>query len=259
VSAQAPKPIYRQVKPGRTLEVFSSAGDLFHAAAYKVVEILSTCLDQKPWCSVALSGGSTPKRLHKLLAQGEGGHVDWTRVRVFFSDERNVPPVDPESNYRMAKQSLFVSGLVPEKNIHRIQGELSADLAAQRYEHEIKKVLGDDARFDLVLLGLGPDGHTASLFPGSPALGEQERWVVGNRVEKLNADRITFTYPLLNRAASVLFLASGPDKAAIVRTVLSGEGDLPSEKVRPTNGDLIWMLDKDSAELYLERVQNSSS
>jgi 6-phosphogluconolactonase len=257
VSAQAPKPIYRQIKPGRTLEVFSSAGDLFHAAASEVVEILSRCLDQKPWCAIALSGGSTPKRLYQLLAQGAGGRMDWSRVRVFFSDERNVPPTDDESNYRMAKESLFSSDLVPEKNIYRIQGELSADVAAQQYEQEIKNVLGKDARFDLVLLGLGPDGHTASLFPESPALHEKERLVVANRVAKLNTDRITFTYPLLNRAASVLFLASGSDKARIVRTVLSGEGDLPSQRVQPANGGLVWMLDKDSAKLYLEGMQRS--
>jgi 6-phosphogluconolactonase len=252
VSAQAPKPVYREVKPGRTLEVFSSAGDLFHAAAYKVIEILSKCLDQKPWCATALSGGSTPKRLYELLAQGEGGNIDWSRVRVFFSDERNVPPIDVESNYRMAKESLFASGLVPEKNIHRIQGELSADVAAQQYEQEIKNVLGDDARFDLVLLGLGADGHTASLFPGSPALSESSKLVVANRVERLKADRITFTYPLLNRAASVVFLASGSDKAKIIRSVLGGEGDLPSQHVHPANGESIWMLDNDSAAGYMK-------
>jgi len=177
VTTQAPKPIYREVKPGHILEVFASAGDLFHAAAYKVVEILSACLQKKPSCAIALSGGSTPKRLYELLAQGEGGHVDWKRVHVFFSDERNVPPVDLESNYRMAKESLFAAGLVPENNIHRIQGELSADVAARQYEQEIRDVLGNDPRFDLVLLGLGPDGHTASLFPGSPALSEQTKLV----------------------------------------------------------------------------------
>src|SRR5262249_8311944 len=240
------------IKPGRTLEVYGTAGDLFHAAAYKVASILSNCLQKQTSCSVALSGGSTPKRLYELLAQGEGGHIDWNRVQVFFSDERNVPPIDAESNYGMAKEALFASGLVPEGNIHRIKGELAADAAAQEYEDDIKTAL-DDSVFDLILLGLGPDGHTASLFPDSPALNENQKLVAGNRVEKLNSERITFTYPLLNRAASVLFLASGTDKSKIARAVLNGEGDYPSQRVKPTNGELIWMLDKDSAAGYMKK------
>jgi 6-phosphogluconolactonase len=252
VSSQPPKPIYREVKSGRTLEVFSTAGDLFLGAAYRVGSILDACLQTKPFCTIALSGGSTPKRLYELLAQGKGGHIDWKRVQIFFSDERNVPPIDAESNYRMAKESFFAAGLVPESNVHRIEGELAADVAAQQYEAEIKKILGEHPVFDLILLGLGPDGHTASLFPGSPALKEQQALVVGNRVEKLNTDRITFTYPLLNAASNVLFLASGADKSRIARAVLSGEGDLPSQHVKPAQGELIWMLDKDSAAAYLK-------
>lgn len=252
MSSQPPKPIYREVKSGRTLEVFSSAGDLFIAAAFKVSDILDACLQKKPACAIALSGGSTPKRLYELLAQGEGGHIDWKRVQIFFSDERNVPPIDAESNYRMAKESLFATGLVPDANIHRIQGELSAGAAAQQYEAEIKKILADNPVFDLILLGLGPDGHTASLFPGSPALNEKEKLVAGNRVEKLHTDRITFTFPLLNSAAHVVFLASGADKSKIARSVLSGDGDYPSQHVKPTHGELIWMLDKDSAAAYMK-------
>jgi 6-phosphogluconolactonase len=173
VTAQAPKPIYREIKPGRTLEVYGTAGDLFHASAYKVASILNNCLQKKPECSVALSGGSTPKRLYELLAQKEGGAIDWGRVQVFFSDERNVPPIDAESNYGMAKAALFSNGLVPDTNIHRVKGELAAAAAAEEYEQEIRCLLPDPA-FDLILLGLGADGHTASLFPASPALTVQE-------------------------------------------------------------------------------------
>jgi 6-phosphogluconolactonase len=252
VSAFPPKPIYREAKPGRTVEVFNAAGDLFSGGAHRVAEIISECEGRKPFCSIALSGGSTPKRLYELLAKGEGGPIDWDRVHVFFGDERNVPPDDHESNYRMAKESLFASGLIPESNIHRIRGEFSANEAAQSYEDEIKRVLGNDPVFDLVLLGLGPDGHTASLFPDSPALNENKKLVAANHVEKLKSDRITFTYPLLNRADNVMFLASGADKAKIVRSVLSGEGDYPSRHVRPEHGELIWMLDKDSASQYIE-------
>jgi 6-phosphogluconolactonase len=251
VSSQPPKPIYREVKSGRTLEVFSTAGDLFLAAAFKVSSILDACLQNKPFCTIALSGGSTPKRLYELLAQGKGGHIDWKRVQIFFSDERNVPPDDLESNFRMAKESFLGAGLVPESNVHRIHGEYSADEAAKGYEEEIRKVLGDNPSFDLILLGLGPDGHTASLFPESPALNEKEKLVVGNRVAKLNADRITFSYPLLNTASCVLFLASGADKSRIARAVLNGDGNFPSQRVNPTKGDLIWMLDKDSASGYM--------
>lgn len=253
MSTVAPTPIYREAKPDRIVEVFNSAGDLFSAAAHRVAQIMSDCESNKPFCAIALSGGSTPKRLYQLLVKGEGGPIDWKRVHVFFSDERNVPPDDVESNYRMAKESLFVGGQVPEANIHRIHGEYSADEAAHSYEDEIKRVLGSDSVFDLVLLGLGPDGHTASLFPGSPALAEKNRLVVRNRIEKLNRDRITFTYPLLDRAEHVMFLASGSDKARIVRSVLSGEGDYPSQKVKPSKGELLWMLDKDSASEYIER------
>jgi 6-phosphogluconolactonase len=253
VSTLAPKPLYREAKSGRLVEAYASAGDLFHAAAHKVADIVADCLHKKPECAIALSGGSTPKRLYELLAKNEGGPIDWKRVQVFFSDERNVPPEDLESNYRMAKESLFASGLVPESNIHRIRGEYAADEAAKSYEQEIKKVLGDDPVFDLILLGLGPDGHTASLFPNSPALNEDKRLVVANRIDKLKSDRITFTYPLLNRAEHVIFLASGSDKAKIVSAVLSGEGDYPSQHVRPSKGELIWMLDKDSANVYIER------
>ncbi len=253
MSTLAPKPIYREAKSGRLVEAYASAGDLFHAAAHKVAEIISECESKKPACAVALSGGSTPKRLYELLAKGEGGSIDWKRVQVFFSDERNVPPEDLESNYRMAKESLFASGLVPEANIHRIHGEYSADEAARSYGEEIKRVLGDDPTFDLILLGLGPDGHTASLFPDSPALDEKQRPVVANRIDKLKSERITFTYPLLNSAEHVIFLASGSDKAKIVRAVLSGDGDYPSQHVKPDKGELIWMLDKDGAQLYIER------
>jgi 6-phosphogluconolactonase len=253
VSTLVPKPIYREANSGRIVEVFSSAGDLFHAAARKVAEIISDCLKKKQSCAIALSGGSTPQRLYELLAKGEDGAIDWTRVQVFFSDERNVPPEDLESNYRMAKESLFASGLVPEANIHRIHGEFSANEAAQGYEEEIRRVLGNDPVFDLVLLGLGRDGHTASLFPGSPALNEDKKLVAANRVEKLKTDRITFTYPLLNQAGHVVFLASGTDKAKIVRAVLSGDGDYPAQHVKPDKGELLWMLDKDSASEYIER------
>jgi 6-phosphogluconolactonase len=253
VSTVAPKPVYREAKSGRVVEAYASVGDLFHAGAHKVVEIISECESRKPFCAIALSGGSTPKRLYELLARGEGGSIDWKGVLVFFSDERNVPPEDLASNYRMAKESLFASGLVPEANIHRIHGEYSADEAARSYEEEIKRVLGDNPTFDLILLGLGPDGHTASLFPDSSALDEKQRLVVANRVDKLKSERITFTYPLLNSAEHVIFLATGSDKTKIVRAVLSGDGDYPSQHVKPGKGELIWMLDKDSAQLYIER------
>ena len=164
----------------------------------------------------------------------------------------------------MALRNPVDSGMTFADFLRQVGRNTYRDLDNRKYPFEslieklgIPKSWNRNPLFDVVLMGVGPDGHTASLFPESPALHEKERLVVANRVAKMNTDRITFTYPLLNRAASVLFLASGSDKAKIVRTVLSGEGDLPSQRVQPANGDLIWMLDKDSAKLYMEGMQRS--
>jgi len=206
---------------------------------------------------VALSGGATPRRSYEILAEAPfRDMVDWKGVHFFWGDERCVPPEHPDSNYRMALEALLSRVPVVPARVHRIEAErVDADAAAREYQREIARVFGatDDALapvFDLVLLGLGPDGHTASLFPGTSALRELERGVVANFVPKLGARRMTFTYPLLNRAASLLFVTTGAEKSAILAEVLEGPEDrerLPAQGVRPSAGTLTWLVDAEAA------------
>jgi 6-phosphogluconolactonase len=196
--------------------------------------------------TVALSGGSTPKLMFEMLV---GQSVPWDGIQFFWSDERHVPPDDPESNYRMANEALLSRVPVLAENVHRIHGENpDAAQAAADYENTIiavtKQLL---PRLDLIFLGLGTDGHTASIFPGSEVLQETKRLVAAPYVEKFASHRITMTLPLLNNAASVVFLVSGAEKAQIVKEVLEGENNYPAQAVKPTHGELIWMLDKDAA------------
>src|SRR5205823_886538 len=162
---------------------------------------------------------------HALLA--ERRDLPWDKIYVFFGDERHVPPDDKESNYRAAKESLLSKIPIPTENVHRIPAELDAQIAAQQYEEELRKFFqlppGQWPRFDLIMLGMGPDGHTASLFPGTAALNEGSRWVAANWVESLNTWRITFTFPLINQATEVLYLIAGDDKAQVLREVLEGD------------------------------------
>jgi 6-phosphogluconolactonase len=182
--------------------------------------------------------------------------VAWDRVEVFWGDERCVPPTHADSNYRMAKETLLEVVPIPAGRVHRMTAE-SADpaAAAAAYEAEIARVLGGSPggappALDLVLLGMGADGHTASLFPHTAALGERQRWVVANHVPKLGANRVTMTWPILNRAAHVFFLVVGGDKATVLREVLEGPPDvgrLPSQGIRPETGRLLWICDRSAA------------
>ena len=245
----------------RSIEVLASAPDLFHAAAEEFVRAARTAIGAQGRFAVALSGGSTPKALYSLLATNYADFV-WNRVFLFFGDERHVPPTDADSNYRMVNESLLTKIQIPAENVFRVQAENpDAAAAASEYEAQLRRFFelrsgdrpgdrpGEFPRFDLILLGLGPDGHTASLFPDSPALEEQSRLVVANWVAKFNAHRITFTFPVLNRAAEIIFLASGADKADMVRQVLEGKNTppLPSQRVQPSDGKLLWMLDEAAA------------
>jgi 6-phosphogluconolactonase len=201
--------------------------------------------------TVALAGGSTPRALYQLLAARKD--IAWDQIQFFWGDERHVPPDHPDSNYRMAHESLFAHVPVPEANIHRIQAEnpLAAGAAAD-YAAEMRRVFGTALpRFDLVLLGMGPDGHTASLFPGTTALAEREKWVVSTWVEKMHSDRITMTLPVLNNAANIIFMAGGLEKAEVLKPVLSDsvEKTYPSQFIEPVNGRLLWMVDQAAAKL----------
>jgi len=202
---------------------------------------------------IALSGGSTPKRLYELMADPNAEYrkqLPWQKMHFFWSDERPVGPGDSESNYRMANEAMLSRVLVPEENVHRILGEKSsAQEAAAAYESQLRSFfeLANDElpRLDLVLLGMGADGHTASIFPGSEVLQEKQRLVAAPWVEKLHTYRITMTLPVLNNASNVLFLVSGDDKAAILNEVINGErGRFPAQSIYPSNGSLTWLLDE---------------
>jgi len=199
--------------------------------------------------TVALSGGSTPKRMFQILAEQFRDQMAWEGIQFFWSDERHVPPDDPESNYRMANEALLAHVPVSAENVHRIHGEEpNAVDAASEYERTIVAVTKQPLpRLDLIFLGLGTDGHTASIFPGSEALHETKRLVAAPYVEKFKSYRITMTLPLINNAASVVFLVSGAEKAEIVKSVFEGGNQCPAQAVKPVQGELIWMLDKDAA------------
>jgi len=232
------------------IRILNTPQELFQAAAAEFIALASAAIRDHGKFTVALSGGSTPKSLYSVLARSA---LPWDKIFFFWSDERHVPPDHPESNYRMAKEALLSKVPVPPENIFRVRAEeKNANVVAKDYEEALKLFFrlrpGEFPRFDLILLGLGPDGHTASLFPNTAALNETKLLVVANWVEKFKANRITFTYPVLNNAACVIFLVSGADKADMVRTVLEdGRADLPSQRVHPVNGRLLWLLDKGAA------------
>ena len=233
---------------GAEVVVFPTAAALFEAAADEFFRVIYECVARNSVCRIALSGGSTPKALYTLIAgrvdNGRARGIDWGRVHLFLGDERCVPPDHPDSNYRMVKQSLLAHGLTA--TVHRILGELPPEEAAAQYEEQLREEFGDGVpKFDLIILGLGPDGHTASLFPGSVALKDRTRWVAANYIEKFKSWRITFTYQVLNGAAEDLFLVSGAEKADALGQVLKG-ADLPSAKVRPA-GKLLWYVDASAA------------
>lgn len=206
---------------------------------------------------VALSGGSTPKRLYELLAGPPFNRdIPWRQVEFFWGDERAVPPNHSDSNYRMAHEAMLKKLAVPDAHVHRMSAERpDRDAAARDYQVEIARAFGlgpdeEPPRFDLVLLGMGADGHTASLFPDTEALDETNRWVVSNHVPKLASHRLTLTPRIINNAASVVFLVSGQDKAEALAQVLEGPADaerLPAQLIKPRSGIVTWLADTGAA------------
>ncbi len=229
------------------VRVFEDPRDLEEAAAESFVEQARKAIEDTERFAVALAGGSTPKRAYEVLAKeyGEGhGDLDWSKVHAFFGDERTVPPDHADSNYRMAHDALLSH--VPVGSVHRMHGEIDPPEAATLYEKEIETFFGGKPRFDLVLLGIGEDGHTASLFPRTPALDVRNRWAVENPVEKLGTTRITLTVPAINAAKSVVFLVAGEGKADALKEILEGDADprdYPAKLVQPSSGP-VWMLDR---------------
>lgn len=240
-------------------DIVPDAGTLAHRAAERITAVLDEAVRASGTATIALSGGATPRATYALLAAAPfAGGINWSAVQLFWCDERCVPPHSPESNYRMVRETLLEKIAMPAANIHRIEGELPPETAAARYEEEIRQAVpheGKIPRFDLVLLGLGEDGHTASLFPGTPALEEDEMLVTSVYVERLKTYRVSMTLPLINNARNILFLVSGKGKANILRDVLAS-GGAPARLVQPVDGTLLWLVDSDAAS-FLEKAHPS--
>jgi 6-phosphogluconolactonase len=237
----------------RDVRILETAEEVARAAADSFTDIAVASTSAEGRFSVALSGGSTPRRTYQLLASPEyRDRIDWSKVHIFFSDERCVPPTHADSNYRMVKEAMLSRLPVPDENVHRIIGEGDAHANASLYESELQTFF-DGApwpRFNLVLLGMGDDGHTASLFPGTAALKENGAWVVANWVEKFQSYRITLTAPAINHAANIIFLVAGAGKAERLHEVLRGARDpsrLPAQLIQPVAGSLVWLVDKAAA------------
>ena len=214
-------------------------------AANFIVDLTHKALAERNEFRIALSGGNTPRPVYAEIAR-VAHDLPWERILITFSDERCVPPDDAQSNYRMARENLLRPAAVPEKSIMRMRGEIDPQIAAQEYEDELG-LLGTQRgeqiyRHDLILLGLGDDGHTASLFPGTAALEESIRQVVANFVPKLDAWRLTFTFPLINQARHVCFLANANKHADLIERVLNGDPQYPAARVNPSAGELIWIV-----------------
>jgi 6-phosphogluconolactonase len=237
------------------IEIAESVDALSQMVAEQFVRVTTAALRERGRCAVALSGGSTPKRVfHVLAGEPFRSRALWDQIDFFWGDERHVPVDHADSNYRMAAETLLSKVPVRPTKIHRIHGEIpDAALAAHQYEAEIRSTCNEPAgtpRFDLIVLGVGSDGHTASLFPGTPAVNERRRLCVENWVVALGAYRVTMTVPLINAARVVAFVASGDEKAAILRRVLrdrDAASPLPAQLVRPSEGELWWMLDRAAA------------
>ena len=243
------------MKSAAEIRILTTPQELSEAAAEEVVRNANEAVKARGRFTIALSGGSTPKNLFNLLATNARNALPWDRMYFFWGDERHVPPTDPDSNYRMADEVMLSKVPVPAGNVFRMDAENpDAARVAEDYEKTLRKFFqlapGDVPQFDLILLGMGPDGHTASLFPGTAALQEKSRLVVSNWVEKLKTNRLSFTLPVLNAARCVAFLVSGTDKASVLKTVLkenaSGE-QYPAKLVNPSAGKLIWFLDRAAA------------
>ena len=239
------------------IRILADTEAISRAAAETIIKDISDCLQAQDTYSIALSGGSTPRRLYALLANDAKlqEQIPWERVHFFWGDERHVPPDHPDSNYRMAYNALLSKVPIPSINIHRIRAEDSdADKAAADYEQEIRRFFKIDAgqmpRFNCVLLGMGPDGHTASLFPDTAALEETNRLAVANWVEKFQSYRITLTAPLFNNADRILFLVGGMEKTDTIKAVLEGDSRsnrFPVQLIQPTHGEVTWFVDQSAA------------
>jgi 6-phosphogluconolactonase len=235
-----------------SIRIFLSSDHLSLGAAQEFVRIVNSAIESRGVCTVALAGGETPRRMYNRLAKAPFAHaVDWTKVHLFFGDERAVPPTDHQSNFGMVDLELISHLDIPEENVHRIRGEINPEEAARRYQMELEELFEHkEVRFDLILLGLGEDGHTASIFPRTQAVNEEHFLVCSAYVPQLESWRISLTLRTINNARRVLFLVAGARKASILDQVLNAKQaskELPATLVLPKEGTLLWMVDNNAA------------
>lgn len=220
------------------------------AAAEIIISAATFSIAERGAFRLALAGGSTPRTLYETLASVDyRSRLNWARVHLYWGDERCVPPDHDASNYRMTRATLLNHAPIPPENVYRLAGEAEPEQAALDYEKLLRDHLGEAGAFDVTLLGMGDDGHTASLFPGTAAIHERERWVIAHHVPQLDAWRLTLTPPALNRSRQVMFLVTGEKKAATLKQVHQGEHQpdvLPSQIIQP-QGDLLWLVDQSAA------------
>lgn len=239
--------------------VFPDMNALSRAAARLFKTIADTSIDTKGSCRAAISGGSTPKKLFSLFAAEYGKNIDWKNVYIFWVDERCVPEEEDESNYKHAEMLWLSAVSIPKTNIYRIQGENNPEEEAQRYEQSMKKAFNtqDIPLFDVILLGMGGDGHTASLFPESEALAEDSRLIIPVYDKKLKHNRITMTLPVLNNARHIMFLISGRSKARVLSEIIEDPDKrqhYPAGMIQAIHGDIRWLVDSEAASLLTNRT-----
>jgi len=252
--------------PPRELCLLSDAAAVTRRAADEFLNASTFSVAQHGSFTVALAGGFTPKSLYSLLAEDPSfrAQIPWDKIHFFFGDERHVPPDHPDSNFRMVNEALFSKALVKPDQITRIKAEFpDADKAALEYQHALRAYFklqdGDLPRFDLVLLGMGEDGHTASLFPGTKALHASDRFVVRNWVGKLYTERITLTAAAINQANRIIFLVTRADKAPALKAVLEGPYEpeqLPAQLIQPSNGSLLWLIDQAAGSMLASGIHH---
>jgi len=248
----------------RTVELFANGMEIARRAAADVVRIAGDAVAARGAFTIALSGGSTPKVLYALLAEHPSlrNSLPWDKMKVFFGDERHVAPGHADSNFQMATDAMLSKVPLRPDQVHRIKGEYpDTAQAAAEYEEVIRREFGFEAgafpRFDLILLGMGSEGHTLSLFPGTKALNETQRIVTSNWVGKLCADRVTLTAPAANNAGNVIFMITGADKACALKSVLEGPHEpdqLPAQMIQPTNGNVSWLVDEAAGSMLSKRI-----
>ena len=239
--------------------VISEKEEWVNTAAALFIDRAAANIADHGYFSVALAGGGTPAPLYAALASPENrDRVQWEKIHLFWGDERHVPANDSQSNYRLVKEDLLDAVPIPDANIHRVRTEMDVRLAAFAYEEDLRQFFhGDWPRFDLVLLGMGEDGHTASLFPHSAALNEDHRWFVANYAAEKESWRLTMTLNAINAARLVVVLVRGESKAERLRTVFTtpkGPWEMPIQAVGPINGEMIWLMDREAASLLPDDI-----